>query len=91
MQHNNKTVSIIIAQASLDAQIFRYIAKIADNTDLKTQLVKFLKQLTAKKPDPTEMTKEEFFEKLERSRQQIDRGEGIVSNNEQELEQIFNR
>ncbi|MBP5503247.1 MAG: hypothetical protein J6Y24_10725 [Bacteroidales bacterium] len=80
----------MIAQASLDAQIFRYMAKIADNTDLKTQLVKFLKQLTAKKPDPTEMTKEEFFEKLERSRQQIKRGEGIVINNEQELEQFFN-
>lgn len=80
----------MIAQASLDAQIFRYMAKIADNTDLKTQLVKFLKQLTAKKPDPTEMTKKEFFEKLERSRQQIKRGEGIVINNEQELEQFFN-
>lgn len=80
----------MIAQASLDAQIFRYMAKIADNTDLKTQLVKFLKQLTAKKTDPTEMSKEEYFAKLERSRQQIERGEGIVINNEQELEQFFN-
>ncbi|MDD6003348.1 MAG: hypothetical protein PUC50_14255 [Bacteroidales bacterium] len=67
----------MIAQASLDAQIFRYMAKIADNTDLKTQLVKFLKQLTAKKPDPTEMTKEEFFEKIKRGEEEYRRGETI--------------
>lgn len=79
----------MIAQASLDAQIFRYMAKIADNTDLKTQLVKFLKQLTAKKPDPTEMSKEEFIAKIRRGEEDYRRGNTISFNTVEDLDKYI--
>ena len=62
----------------VNTQIWRDIAEIADNESLMKQLAKYLKKLTAKKKsDPTLMTKEEFFAKIERAEQQIMRGEAM--------------
>ena len=62
----------------VNTQIWRDIAEIADNESLMQQLAKYLQKLTAKKTsDPTLMTKEEFFAKIERAEQQITRGEGM--------------
>ena len=56
----------------VNTQIWRDIAEIADNESLMKQLAKYLKKLTAKKKsDPTLMTKEEFFAKIERAEQQV--------------------
>ena len=62
----------------LNAQIWRDMAAIADSEPLMTQLAKYLKKLVAKKQDPTLMTKEEFFDRIERAEQQIERGEYSV-------------
>ena len=51
----------------LNAQIWRDIAEIADSEPLMKQLAKYLKKLVAKKSDPTLMTKEEFFARVEQS------------------------
>jgi hypothetical protein len=57
--------------AEIHTQIWRNIAEIADNESLMKQLAKYLKKLTAKKKsDPTLMTKEEFFAKIDRSLEQ---------------------
>ena len=62
----------------VNTQIWRDIAEIADNECLMKQLAKYLKKLTAKKKsDPTLMTKEEFFAKIEQAEQQITKGEGM--------------
>ena len=61
----------------LNAQIWRDMAEIADSEPLMKQLAKYLKKLVAKKQDPTLMTKEEFFAKIERAEQQSARGEGM--------------
>lgn len=53
------------------------MAEIADNETLMRQLAKYLKKLVAKKDDPTLMTKEEFFARVDEARDQIRRGEGI--------------
>lgn len=62
----------------LNAQIWRDMAAIADSEPLMKQLAKYLKKLVAKKDDPTLMTKEEFFAKIEQAEQQIERGEYSV-------------
>lgn len=59
----------------LNAQIWRNIAEIADNETLMRQLAKYLKKLVAKKDDPTLMTKEEFFARVDRAEEQYARGE----------------
>ena len=59
----------------VNTQIWRDIAEIADNESLMKQLAKYLKKLTAKKKsDPTLMTKEEFFAKIDRSIEQARQG-----------------
>ena len=52
----------------LNAQIWRNMAEIADNETLMRQLAKYLKKLVAKKDDPTLMTKEEFFARVDEAK-----------------------
>ena len=73
----NKYITIMTA-LELNAQIWRDMAEIADSEPLMKQLAKYLKKLVAKKQDPTLMTKEEFFAKIERAEQQMERGEYSV-------------
>ena len=63
----------------LNAELFRAMGEIAEDEGLMTKLVKYVKKLVAqKKADPTLMTKEEFFAKIEQAEQQIERGEYSV-------------
>lgn len=52
----------------MNAQIFRDMAEIAEDEALMKQLAKYLKKLVAKKNDPTNMTKEEFFHRVEEAK-----------------------
>ncbi len=52
----------------LNAQIWRDMAEIADSEPLMRQLAKYLKKLVAKKEDPTLMTKEEFFRRVDEAK-----------------------
>ena len=51
----------------LNAELYRAMGEIADDEALMTKVLKYVKKLAAKKNDPTLMTKEEFFAKLERA------------------------
>ena len=62
----------------LNAQIWRDMAEIADSELLMKQLAKYLKKLVAKKADPTLMTKDEFFAKLDKAERQMESGEYSV-------------
>ena len=61
----------------LNAEVLRAINDISDDETLMNKVLKYIKKLTAKKEDPTLMTKEEFFAKIERAEQQIANGEGM--------------
>ena len=61
----------------LNAEVLRAMSEIADDEALMTKLLKYIKKLAAKKENPTLMTKDEFFAKIERAEQQIARGEGM--------------
>ena len=73
MQAETKHVRMMTA-IELNAQIWRDMAEIADSEPLMKQLAKYLKKLVAKKADPTLMTKEEFFAKIERGEEQYRQG-----------------
>ncbi len=61
----------------MNAEVLRAINDISDDETLMNKVLKYIKKLTAKKEDPTLMTKEEFFAKIERAEQQIANGEGM--------------
>ena len=74
----------------VNTQIWRDIAEIADNESLMKQLAKYLKKLVAKKTDPTLMTKEEFFAKVDKSLEQARQGRVHRIDSKEELDQFLN-
>ena len=73
MQPETKHVRTMTA-IELNAQIWRDMAEIADSEPLMKQLAMYLKKLVARKADPTQMTKDEFFAKIERGEEQYRQG-----------------
>ena len=61
----------------LNAELFRAMSEIAEDEGLMKKLVKYAKKLAAKKEDPTLMTKEEFFKRVDEAREEIRQGKGI--------------
>ena len=63
----------------LNIEMYRALAKIAGDENLMQQAVDFVKSLVkkAKKPDPTLMTKEEFFAKLEQGEDEFRQGKCV--------------
>ena len=65
----------------------REIDKYADNEEILQQVLDFTRSITRKKTDPTEMTKDDFFKKLEESRQQAREGKVQSFSNLDEMHQ----
>ena len=74
----------------MNTQIWRSIAEIADDELLMEQLAKYLKKLVAKKNDPTCLTKEEFFARVDESLQQARQGKLHKIESKEELNQFLN-
>lgn len=62
---------------ALNAQIWRDMGILADSESMMKRVAKYLSKLVKEKEDPTLMTKEEFFAKIERAEKQSARGEGM--------------
>ena len=69
----------------LNAELYRAMGVIADDETLMAKVLKYVKRLAAKKEDPTLMTKEEFFAKVDKSKAQYERGEYTRFSNEKEM------
>lgn len=55
------------------------------------RMARYIKKLVAEKQaDPTLMTKEEFFARVDKAEQQIDRGEGITFDNQETMNAWLN-
>ena len=74
----------------MNAQIWRDMAEIADSEPLMRQLAKYLKKLVAQKADPTLMTEEEFFAKVDKSLEQARQGRVHRIESKEELSQFLN-
>ena len=61
----------------LNAEFYRAMGEIADDETLMTKALKYIKKLAAtqKKEDPTLMTKEEFFQRVDEAEAQYAKGE----------------
>ena len=60
----------------LNAEIYRSLGVIADDETLLARAAKYLKKLASQKDDPTLMTKEEFFRRVDEAREEIRQGKG---------------
>jgi len=58
----------------LNAEILRNMSIVVEDETLMNQLARYLRKLVAKKEDPTLMTQEEFFAKLERGEEEFRQG-----------------
>ena len=76
---------------AIQAQLNREIAAYADDENILAQILDFVRTITRKKPDPTEMSKDEFLAKLEHSRQQAQRGEVYSKRPDETFDQLFTR
>ena len=70
----------------LNAEILRNMSIIAEDENLLKRAAKYLRKLVAEKEDPTLMTKEEFFARIDRARKQS----GKQFANVEELDQYIN-
>lgn len=75
----------------LRAEITREIDQYADDDNILAQILDFVKKITTKKPDPTALTKEQFFAKLDHSRRQAQRGEVYSKRDDETFDQFFTR
>ena len=75
----------------LRAEITREIDQYADDDNSLAQILDFVKKITTKKPDPTALTKEQFFAKLDHSRRQAQRGEVYSKREDETFDQFFTR
>ena len=67
-----------MSTAHLNAEILRNMSIIAEDEGLQKRAAKYLRKLVSEKQaDPTEMTREEFFARVEKAEKQIERGEGL--------------
>ncbi len=74
-----------IQMGALNAEILRNLGTIAEDADLLTRVAKYLRKLVAQKKDPTLLTEEEIFARIEKSRKQ--RGKQFA--NVEELDQYI--
>lgn len=63
---------------TMSMELWQDIGAIAGNENLMRRLARYAKKLAKEQNDPTLMTKEEYFAKIERAEQQAARGEYSV-------------
>ena len=70
----------------INAEIYRSLGVIAEDEGSLVKAMKYVRKLAEKwKNDPTRMSKEEYFAKIDRARAQAERGEGIVFTNKEDM------
>ena len=74
----------------MNAELFRAMSEIADDETMMAKVLKYVKKLAAKKADPTLMTKEEFFAKVDKSLEQARQGRVHRIESKEELGQFLN-
>lgn len=62
----------------LNAELYRTLGQIAENETLLEKTLKYVKKLAAKKSDPTLMSKDEFYSRIDKAAKQYECGEYTV-------------
>lgn len=75
---------------ALNAEILRNLGTLAESESMLNRVAKYLRKLVKEhEADPTLMTKEEFFARVDEAREQIKRGEGISFTNKEDMNAWF--
>jgi len=74
----------------LRAELFREMSPLLDSEAAMEKLIKYVKKLSAKKVDPTLMTEEEFFAKVDKSLEQARQGRVHRIESKEELDKFLN-
>ncbi len=70
----------------LNAEMLRNMSIIAEDENLLKRAAKYLRKLVAEKEaDSTEMTREEFFARVDKAERQIAEGKGITFTNHDDM------
>jgi len=75
---------------TMNTELWQSIGAIADSEPLMRRLTRYAKKLAREKEDPTLMTKEEFFRRIDESKQQFERGEYTRFSDKEEMVKWLN-
>lgn len=76
-----------MSTSQLNAEIFRNLGILAESEEMMGRVAKYLRKLVKEKleSDPTLMTEEEFFAKLDQAEESIKQGKGTTFSNPDEM------
>lgn len=66
---------------ALNAEIFHNLGEIAEDEKMLNRVAKYLRKLVKEKEDPTLISKEEFFARIDEAKREIEEGKGITFEN----------
>ena len=76
---------------ALNAEILRNLATLAESEAMLNRVAKYLRKLVKEREaDPTLMTKEEFFARVDEAREEIRQGKGKRFSNPEEMNAWLN-
>lgn len=79
-----------IQQGILNAEILRNLGTLAEDEDMLTRVAKYLRKLVKEQQhDPTLMSREEFFARVDEAEQEIAEGKGKAFASVEELDQYI--
>lgn len=76
---------------AMNTELWQSIGAIADSEPLMKRLTRYAKKLVKEKNDPTLMSKDEFFRRIDESKQQYERGEYTRFSDKEEMEKWLTR
>ena len=75
---------------TMNTELWQSIGAIADNESLMRRLTRYAKRLVKEKNDPTLMTKEEFFARIDESKKEYEKGQYTSFNNLEDMNAWLN-
>lgn len=79
-----------VQQNTMNTELWQSIGAIADNESLMRRLTLYAKRLAKEKVDPTLMSKEEFFARVDESKKEYEEGKYTSFNNLEEMNEWLN-
>lgn len=79
-------------KGTLNAEILRNLGVIAEDENMLQRVAKYLRRVVSDlKSDPTAMTRDEFFARVDEAREEIRQGKGIRMLPDESLEDFLKR
>jgi len=76
--------------ANLNAEIQRNLDTLSKDETMLNRVAKYLRKLVKEKEDPTLMSKEEFFARIDEAKREIEEGKGITFDNLEDMNAWLN-